>query len=66
MRNPFRAARVIEIDIGGELGESIIKAYLILNPIPLESASMPVVTVYDFIEHVPRLFRSRRLKEYIY
>ena len=56
MHNPFRVTRAIGIDIGGESGESIIKAYLILSPIPLESACMSVVTVYDFIEHVHRLF----------
>ena len=55
MRNPLRATSVIGIDVGGELGESIIKANLILDPIPLESASMSVVTAYDFIEHVPRI-----------
>ena len=52
MRNPLRATSMIGMDIGGELGESIIKVNLILDPIPLESASMSVVTAYDFIEHV--------------
>ena len=51
--NPFRADRVIGIDAHSS-GTDVISSWIGLEPLPLESSCVDVVTAFDFLEHLPR------------
>lgn len=54
-RNPFGADQIWGIDINGTPDGPVLRADLVLEPIPFEENTVDFVTAYDFIEHVPRL-----------
>ena len=51
--NPFKADRVIGID-AHSTGSDVISCWIGLEPLPLESSSVDIVTAFDFLEHLPR------------
>lgn len=50
--NPFHADRVIGIDAHSS-GSDVISCWIGLEPLPLETSSVDVVTAFDFLEHLP-------------
>ena len=51
--NPFNADRVIGIDAHAS-GSNVISCWVGLEPLPLDTSSVDVVTAFDFLEHLPR------------
>ena len=62
-KNPFNADDVCGIDVCEDVGANIIKADLVIEPIPFPDEHFDFVTAYDFLEHIPRLIYAphRRL-----
>jgi SAM-dependent methyltransferase len=54
-KNPFQAHEAYGIDVRDDVAAGIIKADLVIEPIPFPDASFDYVTAHDFIEHVPRV-----------
>ena len=54
-RNPFKADKVIGIDINENRANSIIGCNLFINNPPFANNSFDFITAHDFIEHIPRL-----------
>lgn len=54
-KNFFNADEVFGVDVRPDLGERILAADLVVDPIPFDSAFFDYVTAHDFIEHIPRL-----------
>jgi len=54
-KNPFNAEAVYGIDVRDDLANNIVKADLVIEPIPFPDNFFDAVTAYDFIEHIPRL-----------
>jgi SAM-dependent methyltransferase len=54
-KNPFNATEVYGIDVRDDAEAHIVKADLVVEPIPFPDASFEYVTAHDFLEHVPRL-----------
>lgn len=53
-RNPFDADQLYGVDIRPDLGEKIIAANLMVEPIPFPDEYFESISAYDFIEHIPR------------
>lgn len=62
-RNPFKADEVHGIDVRDDPDARVLRADLVIEPIPHPDASFDFVTAHDFVEHVPRLLYAphRRL-----
>ncbi|MEY8878676.1 MAG: class I SAM-dependent methyltransferase [Leptothrix sp. (in: b-proteobacteria)] len=54
-RNPFNATEVYGIDVRDDAEAHVVKADLVVEPIPFPDNSFDYVTAHDFLEHVPRL-----------
>lgn len=54
-RNKFDADEVFGVDLRDGLGDNIVAANLITDPIPFPDNYFDFVTAFDFIEHVPRI-----------
>ncbi len=54
-KNPFSAEILYGIDIRDDISKNIIRADLVLEPIPFPDNAFDYVTAFDFIEHVPRI-----------
>lgn len=54
-KNPFNAQEVYGIDVRDAAEAHIVKADLVIEPIPFPDDSFDYVTAHDFLEHVPRL-----------
>jgi SAM-dependent methyltransferase len=54
-KNFFNAEILYGIDIRNDIELNIIKADLVLEPIPFEDSFFDYVTAHDFIEHIPRI-----------
>jgi SAM-dependent methyltransferase len=54
-RNIFNAQIVYGVDVQDDLEKNIIKADLVLEPIPFDDNFFDFVTAHDFIEHIPRI-----------
>lgn len=54
-KNPFNAQEVYCIDVRDDAEAHIVKADLVIEPIPFPDDSFDYVTAHDFLEHVPRL-----------
>jgi SAM-dependent methyltransferase len=54
-KNPFGADILYGIDIREDISKNVIKADLVLDPIPFEENTFDYVTAFDFIEHIPRI-----------
>lgn len=54
-KNPFEAAEVYGIDVRDDADSNIVKADLVVDPIPFPDDSFEYVTAFDFLEHIPRL-----------
>ena len=59
IRNPFKASKLVGVDIDSTLGKKVFKANLSVEPIPFHSDSMNYITAFDFIEHIPRILYYR-------
>ena len=65
-KNPFNAQEAYGIDIREDVDKKIVRADLIIEPIPFEDQSFDFVTAFDFIEHIPRiLYRPHRTNPFI-
>ena len=62
-KNHFNADIVCGIDVRDDVANNIIKADLIIEPIPFPDNYFDFVTAHDFLEHIPRLLYcpNRRL-----
>ena len=54
-KNPFNADEVYGVDVRDDAEAHIVKADLVIEPIPFPDNSFNYVTAHDFLEHVPRL-----------
>lgn len=54
-KNPFNAQEVYGVDVRDDAEAHIVKADLVVEPIPFPDNSFEYVTAHDFLEHVPRL-----------
>lgn len=54
-KNPFNAQEVYGVDVRDDAEAHIVKADLVVEPIPFPDSSFEYVTAHDFLEHVPRL-----------
>jgi SAM-dependent methyltransferase len=54
-KNPFNATEVYGIDVRDDAEAHVVKADLVVEPIPFPDASFEYVTAHDFLEHIPRL-----------
>lgn len=54
-KNPFNAQEVYGIDVRDDAEAHIVKADLVIEPIPFPDDSFDYVPAHDFLEHVPRL-----------
>lgn len=54
-KNPFNAVEVYGIDVRDDADANIVKADLVVDPIPFPDDAFDFVTAHDFLEHVPRL-----------
>lgn len=54
-KNYFDADEVFGIDIRDDLENNILKADLVIEPIPFPDSHFDYVIAQDFIEHVPRI-----------
>ena len=54
-KNPFNAQEVYGIDVRDDAEAHIVKADLVIEPIPFPDDRFDYVTAHDFLEHVPRL-----------
>lgn len=54
-KNPFNATEAYGIDVRDDAQAHVVKADLVIEPIPFEDAAFDYVTAHDFIEHVPRV-----------
>jgi len=54
-KNPFNADELHGIDVRDDMAANILKADLVIEPIPHPDSSFEYITAYDFIEHIPRL-----------
>ena len=54
-KNPYNATEVYGIDVRDDAQAHIVKADLVVEPIPFPDASFEYVTAHDFLEHIPRL-----------
>lgn len=57
-RNEFGFRNVVGIDIEPSKDSAVLLADLSLGSIPVETASVDLVTAYDFVEHIPRWERT--------
>lgn len=54
-RNFFNAQEVWGVDVNEDPSARIVKADLVIQPIPFPDGIFDYVTAHDFIEHVPRV-----------
>jgi SAM-dependent methyltransferase len=54
-KNPFNAQEVYGVDVRDDAEAHIVKADLVVEPIPFPDDSFEYVTAHDFLEHIPRL-----------
>ncbi|MDZ7858024.1 class I SAM-dependent methyltransferase [Sphaerotilus sp.] len=54
-KNPFNAQEVYGVDVRDDAEAHIVKADLVVEPIPFPDSSFEYVTAHDFLEHIPRL-----------
>lgn len=54
-KNPYNAQEAYGIDVRDDAEAQVVKADLVVEPIPFPDASFDFVTAHDFIEHIPRL-----------
>ena len=54
-KNPFNAVEVYGIDVRDDADANIVKADLVVDPIPFPDNAFDFVTAHDFLEHIPRL-----------
>lgn len=54
-RNPFNAHETYGIDLREDAPSGIVKADVVIDPIPFQSSVFDFVTAFHFIEHVPRV-----------
>ncbi|GBG12869.1 uncharacterized protein NMK_0404 [Novimethylophilus kurashikiensis] len=54
-KNIFNAEVVYGIDVRNDTANNIVKADLVIEPIPFDSNFFDFVTAHDFLEHIPRL-----------
>lgn len=54
-KNTFNATEVYGIDVRDDAEAGIVKADLVVDPIPFPDDSFDFVTAHDFLEHIPRL-----------
>jgi SAM-dependent methyltransferase len=54
-KNPFNAQEVYGVDVRDDAEAHIVKADLVVEPIPFPDNSFEYVTAHDFLEHIPRL-----------
>lgn len=54
-KNFFNAQEVYGIDVRDDAQAQVLKADLVIEPIPFPDLSFEFVTAHDFIEHVPRV-----------
>lgn len=65
-KNPFSADEVFGVDIRDDLGPTIRRADLAIEPIPYPDEWFEWVTAHDFIEHIPRvLYMPERRQPFI-
>jgi SAM-dependent methyltransferase len=54
-KNPFNATEVYGIDVRDDAEAHIVRADLVVEPIPFPDDAFDYVTAHDFLEHIPRL-----------
>lgn len=54
-KNPYGATEAFGIDVRDDAEARVVRADLVVEPIPFPDAMFDFVTAHDFIEHVPRL-----------
>ena len=54
-KNPSNAEEAYGIDVRDDLEAKILKADLVIEPIPFGDNTFDFVSAYDFLEHIPRL-----------
>ena len=54
-KNPYNAQEAYGIDVRNDAEAQVVKADLVVEPIPFPDASFDYVTAHDFLEHIPRL-----------
>jgi SAM-dependent methyltransferase len=54
-KNPYNAKEAYGIDIRDDSEARVVKADLVIEPIPYPEKSFDYVTAHDFLEHIPRL-----------
>lgn len=54
-KNHFNADSIYGIDVRDDLVLNVVKADLVLEPIPFKDGYFDYVTAFDFLEHIPRL-----------
>lgn len=65
-RNPFNATEVYGIDLRDDAPAGVVKADVVLEPIPFPNDAFDFVTAFHFIEHVPRvLYTPKRRNPFV-
>lgn len=54
-KNPYNATEVYGIDVRDDADAQVVRADLVVEPIPFPDNSFDFVTAHDFLEHIPRL-----------
>ncbi len=54
-KNIFNAVEVYGVDVRDDADANIVKADLVIEPIPFPDQMFEYVTAHDFLEHVPRV-----------
>ena len=54
-KNPFNATEAYGIDVRDDVEAGIVRADLVIEPIPFPDDSFEYVSAHDVLEHVPRL-----------
>jgi SAM-dependent methyltransferase len=54
-RNPFNATEAYGIDLREDAEAGVLRADLVVEPIPFPDDAFDFITAFDFIEHVPRV-----------
>lgn len=54
-KNFFNADEVFGVDVRNDIDAGIVRADLVVEPIPFPDGMFDFVTAHDFIEHIPRI-----------
>lgn len=60
--NPFKAQNVFGVDIRSNNQKNVKSADLVLEPIPFPDNMFDYITAHDFLEHIPRIIYTPKLK----